>query len=174
MKWILIILLISTVALLGCSPNEKSENEEGSETADKVSFDDAMGSGIDTSKWLTNYEQSLELAKKTKRPVLINFTGSDWCSWCIKLSKEVFTQEEFLNFAKGNLVLLKLDFPKRLIQSPEEKAANDKLSQQYKITGFPTIILLSPEGVEIARTGYQPGGASAYVKHLQSLLAADK
>ncbi|PKN71366.1 MAG: thioredoxin [Candidatus Cloacimonetes bacterium HGW-Cloacimonetes-3] len=172
MKWILILILVSSVALLGCSPNNKNEQDPEQKTAEGVSFDDAMGSDFDTSKWITNYDESLKLAKSLNRPVLVNFTGSDWCSWCIKLSKEVFTEEVFLKYAKENLVLLKLDFPKSIAQTPEEKAANDKLSKQFKITGFPTIILLSPEGTELARTGYQPGGANAYVAHLKSLLAA--
>lgn len=172
MKWILIIILVTSIAILGCSPNDKKDQEPPTETAEDVSFDDAMGSDIDTSKWIEDYNKALELAKGMNRPVLVNFTGSDWCSWCIKLSKEVFTEEVFLKYAKENLVLLKLDFPKRIPQTPEVKAANEKLSQQYKITGFPTIIMLSPEGTEIARTGYQPGGANAYIAHLKSIIAA--
>ncbi len=172
MKWILIIILVTSIAILGCSPNDKKDQEPAPGNAEDVSFDDAMGSDIDTSKWIEDYNKALELAKGMNRPVLVNFTGSDWCSWCIKLSKEVFTEEVFLKYAKENLVLLKLDFPKRIPQTPEVKAANEKLSQQYKITGFPTIIMLSPEGTEIARTGYQPGGANAYIAHLKSIIAA--
>ncbi|MDD2228194.1 MAG: thioredoxin family protein [Candidatus Cloacimonetes bacterium] len=174
MKWILMIILIASVAILGCSPSGKAEQTPEPNDAEDMGFDEAMGSDIDTSEWITNYEAALKTAKKTNRPVLVNFTGSDWCSWCIKLVKEVFSQDEFLDYAKENLVLLKLDFPKSLPQTAEEKAANAKLAQQYGIQGYPTILLISPEGKEIARTGYQPGGASAYVKHLQSLLAAEK
>jgi len=174
MKWILIIILITSVAILGCSPSGKAEQAPDPKAANDMDFDEAMGSDIDTSKWVTNYEAALETAKKTDRPVLVNFTGSDWCSWCIKLHKEVFSQDEFIAYAKENLVLLKLDFPRSIPQTAEEKSANAKLSNQYGVQGYPTILLINSEGKEIARTGYQPGGASAYVEHIKSLLAAKK
>jgi protein disulfide-isomerase len=174
MKWILILVLVTSVAILGCTPAEKSTPEPVNESAPDPSFDDAMGTSVDTSVWLTDYNKALEQAKSMKRPVLVNFTGSDWCGWCIKLSNEVFTKDEFIAYAKSDLLLLKLDFPRGIPQTPEVKAANDKLAKQYGITGFPTIVLISPEGKEIARTGYQPGGAAAYVKHLQGLLATNK
>lgn len=172
MKWILIIILVTSFAILGCTPNDKKETVPETQANEDVSFDEAMNSNVDTSKWLVSYDEALKLAKELNRPVLVNFTGSDWCSWCIKLSKEVFTDDVFLKYAKENLVLLKLDFPKRIPQTPEEKAANEKLAQQFKVTGFPTIVLLDAAGTEIARTGYQPGGANTYVAHLKTLLAA--
>lgn len=171
MKWILILILVTSIAILGCTPNDKNDTVPEAQSNEDVTFDEAMNTNVDTSKWLTDYNKALELAKELKRPVLVNFTGSDWCSWCIKLSKEVFTEDVFLKYAKENLVLLKLDFPKRIQQTPEEKAANEKLAQDYKVSGFPTIVLLNPEGTEVARTGYQPGGANVYVAHLKSLLA---
>ncbi len=171
MKWILIIILVTSIAILGCTPNDKKDAVPEAQAAEDVSFDEAMNANVDTSKWITDYDQALKLAQDLNRPVLMNFTGSDWCSWCIKLSKEVFTEDVFLKYAKENLVLLKLDFPKRIQQTPEEKAANEKLAQQFKVSGFPTIVLLNPKGDEVARTGYQPGGANVYVAHLKSLLA---
>ncbi len=170
MKWILIFILLTSIAILGCTPNEKKDAVPETQAGEDVTFDEAMNTNVDTSKWITDYQQALDLAKELNRPVLVNFTGSDWCSWCIKLSKEVFTDEVFLKYAKENLVLVKLDFPKRIKQTPEEKAANEKLAQQYEVTGFPTIVMLNPQGKEVARTGYQPGGANAYVAHLKALL----
>lgn len=173
MKWILIVLLIASVAVLGCTPTPKPAADPVPETAEEPSFDDAMAT-YQGGEWIVSYEQALAYAKETNRPILMNFTGSDWCSWCIKLAGEVFTKDAFLAYAKDNLVLLKLDFPRKNTQSVEEKAANDKLAQQFKITGYPTIILVGPDAKEIARTGYQPGGAEAYVKHLQDLLTPKK
>lgn len=171
MKSILMIALILGVSVLGCTPSEKPASEANPVPAEEVSFDEAMSS-YEEGTWLTDYNQALGYAKEMNRPVLINFTGSDWCSWCIKLNKEVFSLEAFDKYAKEYLVLLKLDFPRSIPQTPETKAANEKLMNQYGVQGFPTIVLVDSEGKELNRTGYQPGGVDAYVKHLQSLLAA--
>jgi protein disulfide-isomerase len=173
MKWVLIIILIASVAVLGCTPNPKPNTETTPEATENVSFDDAMAT-YKGGEWLTSYDDALKAAQETKRPILMNFSGSDWCSWCIKLSNEVFTQDAFSKYAKDNLVLLNLDFPKRTAQSAEMKAANEKLAQTYKIEGFPTVVLLDSNGKEIDRLGYQPGGATPYVKRLQELLTSSK
>ncbi|MFC1498771.1 thioredoxin family protein, partial [Verrucomicrobiota bacterium] len=65
------------------------------------------------SGWLTDFEQARKLAKEKKLPILADFAGSDWCGWCIKLDKEVFTKEEFKKYAKDNLVLFLADFPNK-------------------------------------------------------------
>ncbi|MDD4309196.1 MAG: thioredoxin family protein [Candidatus Cloacimonetes bacterium] len=173
MKWPLMFLLMFSLAVLGCNQTPKETVETVTEDAQDVSFDDAMSS-FDGSAWLTDYDKALAYGKELNRPVLINFTGSDWCGWCIKLVDEVFSKESFAKYAKENLVLLKLDFPRKIAQTPEVKAANEKLAREYQVEGFPTILLISPEGKVVARTGYQPGGADAYVAHLKGFLAADK
>ena len=115
-------------------------------------------------------EPEKALAEKEKKDLLISFSGSDWCGWCIKLDKEVMEQPEFLEWAKKNVVLLKLDFPRNIPQSGALKQQNETLAQYYGVQGFPTVILARPDGQVIARTGYQHGGAAAYVKHLGELL----
>lgn len=120
--------------------------------------------------WLTNMDKAKAQAKELARPILVDFSGSDWCGWCIKLDKEVFSQQEFKDFAKDNLVLLLLDFPRKKELAADEKKANDALAKAYKVQGFPTVLILDAEGKELARTGYQPGGPKAYIKHLQSFL----
>lgn len=119
--------------------------------------------------WLTDFDKAKAEAKEKNRPILVDFTGSDWCGWCIKLNKEVFSKEAFKNYAKDNLVLLELDFPRKKKLSDELKKQNEKLSKKYKVKGFPTILLLDAEGKVLARTGYQKGGPDAYVTHLKSL-----
>ena len=96
--------------------------------------------------------------------------GSDWCGWCIKLDKEVFSKEEFKKYASENVVLFLADFPSRKKQAPEVKKQNEALSRGYGVKGFPTVLLLSAEGKVLARTGYRKGGAGAYVKHLKGLV----
>lgn len=125
---------------------------------------------VEGSLWLTDYDQALKVAAEKKLPVLVDFTGSDWCGWCIRLDKEVFSQDAFKAYAKENLVLVKLDFPRRKNLPKEEAARNQELAGKFGIQGFPTIVLLGADGQEKARTGYQPGGAKAYVEHLKGLL----
>ena len=173
MKWGLILILALSITLLGCNPTPRNGTAE-TPVAEEVSFDEAMGTTIAPGTWLTDYDEALATAKKMNRPVLINFTGSDWCGWCIKLSDEVFSQDIFKKYAAENLVLLKLDFPRKIVQTPEMKAANETLAKKFGIEGFPTILLLDYTGKKLARTGYQAGGAQEYVDHIKALLTQEK
>ncbi len=121
--------------------------------------------------WTDDYEAALAQAKAENRFVLLNFTGSDWCGWCIRLDKEVFSKGAFKDYAKTNLVLVTLDFPRKHELKKEMKERNEELSKIFSVRGFPTIILLNPAGNKIGQTGYQPGGPEAYVTHLEELLA---
>ena len=119
------------------------------------------GNILNAGEWLNNYNQALALAKTENKPILVDFTGSDWCVWCMKLKSDVFSQPEFQSWAKDNVVLLELDFPRQIPQDEATKQAND---------GFPTVVLLNPDGGEKARTGYRKGGAVAYIQYLKQLL----
>jgi len=120
--------------------------------------------------WLTDFEKAKTEAATQKVPILANFSGSDWCGWCVKLDAEVFSKDEFKTYANGNLVLFLADFPRNKPQSDEIKMQNKALAEKYGIRGKPIVLLLDHTGKVLETTGYQPGGASAYVKHLQSLL----
>lgn len=122
-------------------------------------------------KWNTNLENSVKIAKAENKFILVNFTGSDWCVWCKKLMAEVFTQKEFAEYAKKNLILVKIDFPRFIEQSDATKMYNQNLAFKYGIQGFPTIVLLDKNGNLVAKTGYQPGGAANYVNHLKYLFS---
>ncbi len=128
------------------------------------------GQTSDNLNWQTNLEKAVELAKKENKAVLVNFTGSDWCKWCIKLNDEVFSQNEFEKYAENNLVLVRLDFPRSIPQSQETKLYNNSLARRYGIQGFPTILVFDSQGKLVAKTGYQPGGATNYVNHIESFL----
>lgn len=120
--------------------------------------------------WLTSIDVAQKVAAEKRLPILVDFSGSDWCGWCIKLDKEVFSQAAFQKYAKDNLVLLLLDFPQSKPQSDAEKAANRALMEKYGVQGFPTVLLLDASGKELARTGYMRGGAEGYVGHLKELI----
>ena len=148
MKKKVLMLTILVVFLVGCAK---------SGAADKLT-------------WQDNLEKALAQAKKENKAVLVNFTGSDWCIWCKRLTEEVFVKKEFEAYAIKNLILVKLDFPRNIEQSTETKMYNNKLAQKYGVQGFPTILLFNSSGRLVLTTGYQPGGPANYVNHLKSNL----
>ena len=128
-----------------------------------------LGVNAAASEWLTDLPKAQARAKGEKRMVLLDFTGSDWCGWCIKLHNEVFSKPEFAEYARKNLVLVEVDFPRKKKLSAEQKKANDALQQKYKIDGYPTIILLNGEGKKIGKLGYMPGGPKAFIAELEKV-----
>ncbi len=89
--------------------------------------------------WLVNLEEAYQLSKKTGKPILANFTGSDWCGWCKRLTKSVFIHDEFKNWADKNVILLELDFPKRKSLPADIAEQNRGLQQAFQVRGYPTI-----------------------------------
>ena len=150
------------------------EDQEFAKKADAEKGASIFGDGpkeaaTNVFKWETDYAAALARAKEEKKHVLVDFTGSDWCGWCIRLKKEVFDEAAFQAYAKENLVLVELDFPRTKELSKKLSEQNEKLQQEFQIQGFPTIVILDSKGKEVARTGYKPGGPEEYVKHLKEL-----
>src|ERR1700704_5533750 len=96
--------------------------------------------------WTEDYAKALEQAKTEHKKVLLDFTGSDWCSWCKKIDKEVFETQKFKDYAAKHLVLVKVDFPRSTPQSAEIKKQNATLKAKHKISGFPTLMVVSSSG----------------------------
>ena len=122
------------------------------------------------ASWLTDLNAGRAQAQREGKFVLINFTGSDWCPWCIRLRQEVFTQPEFESFASRNLVLVEIDFPKRTPQAAAVQKANASLVTQYKVDGFPSLVFLNPQGQVVHRGGYEPGGAKPFVQEMTKVI----
>lgn len=160
-KFILATLTVLAISLSGCGDGNQTE-----ETSDPI--EETTNSKGDI--WMTNFELAQSQAKINNKPILLSFSGSDWCGWCIKLDKEVFDTQEFKDWAKDNLILVNLDFPRNKSIPADEKAQNEKLYETFDIEGFPTVILLNSDGKVIGRTGYQTGGAAEYIKHLKSFI----
>ena len=119
--------------------------------------------------WMTDFDAAKTKAKKEGKDILIDFTGSDWCGWCIKLRKEVFEQEAFKAAVPQNFILVELDFPRKKELPEALKKQNKTLRDTFSVSGFPTVMLCDAEGRPYAKTGYQNGGAEAYVTHLGEL-----
>lgn len=122
------------------------------------------------SDWKTDFSAAQKLAKTNDQPLLVSFTGSDWCPPCIALEKEVFEVPNFIKEASSDFVLVKIDFPQKSQQSKAEKRQNEKLAKKYGVTSFPTVLLIRPDGTVFATTGYRPGGADKYLASLRKAL----
>jgi protein disulfide-isomerase len=119
--------------------------------------------------WQTDFKKAQEQAKSSHKLLLVDFTGSDWCGWCIKLNREVFSKPEFQEYANKNLVLLEIDFPRSKTQSDTVKKQNGELATQYQIQGFPTVVVLNEEGRKVGELGYMEGGPTAFIAELEKL-----
>ena len=120
--------------------------------------------------WLTDLPKAKAIAKEQKKMVLMDFNGSDWCPPCKALRKNVLSSSEFKEYAKKNLVLVDVDFPRHTEQPQELKKANEALSQKYQIEGFPTVIVLSSDGKEwTKKVGYDGQNAKDFIAELEKL-----
>lgn len=152
------------VPLVKLSPEDRDYVEE------MAAAGEAAAPDPDEFRWETDFKVAKQRAKDEKKSILVDFTGSDWCGWCIKLKREVFDQPEFQKYARKHLVMLELDFPRKKELPEKLKEQNEELAREFGVRGYPTILLLNRRGREIARTGYQEGGPGKYVEHLKELL----
>ncbi len=128
-------------------------------------------------KWETDINKAISVSNKTKKPMLLFFTGSDWCGWCIRLQKEVLKTPEFAAWAKKNVVLVELDYPRKTAQSEAIKTQNAGLQEAFAIQGFPTVYFATakqkngkPSFTGIGNTGYVAGGAKAWLAVADDIL----
>ena len=118
------------------------------------------------ANWLTDFAKARTEAKAGDKLLLLDFTGSDWCIWCRRLQAEVFSRPEFEEYAKKNLVLMTVDFPRAKPLSAEMRKQNATLAQKFEIEGFPTIVILNSDGKQVGLLGYVPGGPEAFIREL--------
>lgn len=149
---------------------------EGGAAAWLKSANSALGLQAEAGggEWLDNYDEAVKRAKKEKKLILADFTGSDWCPWCIKLHDEVFSTQEFKDWAAANVILLELDFPRKKELPAAIKTQNEKLQSKYNISGFPTVLFLDVKGKEKGRTGYVAGGPEAWLDKDARKVAGDR
>jgi len=117
--------------------------------------------------WRSDLPGALKQAQSDDRLVLLDFTGSDWCPWCIKFDQEVLSTDRFASYALNKLELVRLDFPRHTPQNDDLKQANAALAKQFKVDGFPTYVLLNADGRELGRqVGYAEGGPDRFIVEL--------
>lgn len=122
----------------------------------------ALPSLAQESGWQTSWEEAAKLSQASGKPILMDFTGSDWCGWCMKLKAEVFDTDYFKAWAAEKVILLEVDFPQATPLSAEQQAQNDALAAKYEIQGFPTIIFANADGEKLGEAGYEEGGPESW------------
>jgi thioredoxin-related protein len=124
------------------------------------------------AEWQSDYEQALATAKETRKCVLLDFTGSDWCPPCIEMNKVVFSQPAFQNYAQKNLILVEIDYPSRKKLPENITKQNERLKRQYRLDGkgFPTVVLLNPDGKILGELqGYGGEGPEEIIAWVEKL-----
>ena len=155
-----------------CGKAGSTESKEAE--ADNKQVESGNAHGKKELEWLTGatMDKAMKQAKKEDKKILLDFTGSDWCPPCIKLHNDVFVTKEFADFAKENLVLVKLDFPRNKKLPKPVSEANEELQKKFGVRALPTIVLLGKEGETLGRTeGYAGGGPKAFIKKLNQFAA---
>jgi len=114
--------------------------------------------------WLFNIEEAYQQSQESGKPILANFTGSDWCGWCKKLAANVFVKDEFKEWAEENVILLELDFPRRTNIPNNIRQQNNNLKNAFKVTGFPTIWVFFMDKDENNQFNINALGKTGYTK----------
>lgn len=129
-------------------------------------------------KWETDINKAIAISNNTKKPMLLFFTGSDWCGWCIRLQKDVLKTSEFKSWATKNVVLVELDFPQRKAQPEKIRMQNSGLQETFGVQGFPTVYFATARlnskkqilYTGIGSTGYVAGGPKAWLAEANEIL----
>lgn len=141
-------------------------------------FAGSLGMNAQDIYWETNLNKAADQAMKQNKPLLLFFTGSDWCGWCIRLQKEVLKTPEFADWATKNVVLVELDFPRRTQLPADIAQQNMQLQQILEVRGYPTVWLVTPTKKDgkmnlskLGSTGYVAGGPSKWLESANQILA---
>lgn len=125
-------------------------------------------------EWMTNLEEAQRVAMETGKPILMLFTGTDWCHWCIRLRQHILYTDIFREYARQTFVLVMIEFTKRHPQPDDVRTYNHALMERYNIAAFPTILILDQDGKKQAFTTYRPGGPEKFIEHLNGLLEGNR
>ncbi|MDC7227851.1 MAG: thioredoxin family protein [Spirochaetales bacterium] len=174
---ILILTGLATACARGTADSEQPETldvkSSGPESEKMVTesaeqTDSALEVDYPPEGWVTDIREAYSLAQAGDKQILVNFTGSDWCVWCRKLSSQVFTTPEFRSYAEDNLVLLFLDFPNGISLPDEQVMHNQIIAQLLGVQGYPSIWLLDSDLSPLLATGFREGGPESYIAHLEN------
>ena len=172
-----LFIILSTATLQACSQQPattttKTTTPTPSGQTQTVAPPANTGYASEKEGWLVDLDQAYEISVKEKKPILANFTGSDWCGWCKRLDADVFSKPEFQEWAKKNVVLLELDFPRRKQIPSKNQQQNAAMQQALGITGYPTIWLLTLTKDDVnGKFQVNPMGKTGYTQSPQQFIA---
>jgi protein disulfide-isomerase len=129
-----------------------------------------LGLRAETGEWLTDFSAAKKKAKAENKPLLLLFTGSDWCPYCIQWEKEAFSKPEFQEYAKKNLVLVLVDFPEKKKLPKSQLRANEALQEKFKIEEYPTVVMLDSNAKKLGAINYTEGGPKALLGKIDATL----
>ena len=146
------------------------------EETSKLAAETVMKEGVQAGVWTQDFDAALKEAAAKKLPVLMNFTGSDWCGWCKMADKNIFSTDEWKKYAAEKMVLAWIDFPKDKSKVPEAfQSRNKELSKKYGVQGYPTFIMLDSAGNELFRASTGRKSAAEFIKQLdEEFVKVDK
>ncbi len=153
---ILILAMLSLVMPVGCAFQNPWR--------EKLSRADDIPAATEPAMWL-EYESAMAVSRKTGKPVVLFFTGSDWCPWCVRLHEEVFDTDEFREWAADRVTMVDVDFPQKSQLSGDRRVLNETLKKTYddRIQGFPTALFIDANGNVLGRLGYEGGGPKPWI-----------
>lgn len=137
-----------------------------------------LNSQQSTLNWHTDLNKAVNISINEKKPIMLFFTGSDWCGWCMRLKKEVFNFPEFETWTKENVVLVELDFPRRKAIDPKILNQNRELARIFGVSGYPTVWFVNPQKLDsnklnflkLGKLGYLAGGPSKWIATAENFL----
>jgi len=122
-------------------------------------------SSVDADGWVQSYDQAVSLSEASGKPIMLVFSGSDWCSYCQRLEQEVLQTAEFKSWASENVIKVMVDFPRYQSLPIDVATQNQNLKQRFaaNIKGYPTVLMIKPSGSVIGKTGYVAGGSMPWI-----------
>ena len=128
--------------------------------------------------WHTDLSKAVSISINEKKPIMLFFTGSDWCGWCMRLKKEVFNHEKFKIWSDDKIILVELDFPRRKKLEPNILNQNRELARIFGVSGYPTCWLVKPQILEnskvnflkLGKLGYVAGGTDKWISVAEKFL----
>lgn len=184
MKYKIVVLLLLAMLNLQAQKAKKKHSVKrpvATKVATESSSESSNSKPSEEIVWQTDINKAITISQKEKKPLLLFFTGSDWCGWCIRLQNEVLKTPEFAVWANKNVVLVELDFPRRTPQLPEIQQQNSQLQNAFGVQGFPTVWFVNPTVSEgkinfspLDKTGYVAGGPSAWIAVADGILTSKK
>jgi protein disulfide-isomerase len=140
-----------------------------------------LNSQQSTLNWHTDLNKAVNISIIEKKPIMLFFTGSDWCGWCMRLKKEVFNFPEFETWTKENVVLVELDFPRRKAIDPKILNQNRELARIFGVSGYPTVWFVNPQKLDsnklnflkLGKLGYLAGGPNKWISTAENFLISN-